>query len=86
MRRLALGHDCIGTEHVLLGLVRATDGVAARILLDFGVGADTIRNEVIRMMSGPGRHVSRAEPSPARIAVRSGAPSLPSVRRSSWDW
>ena len=59
---LALGHDWIGTEHVLLGLVRATDGVAARILLVFGVGADSIRNEVIRMMSGPGRHVSRAEP------------------------
>jgi ATP-dependent Clp protease ATP-binding subunit ClpC len=59
---LSLGHDWIGTEHVLLGLVRATDGVAARILLDFGADADTIRNEVIRMMSGQGRHVSRAEP------------------------
>ena len=59
---LALGHEWIGTEHVLLGLVRATDGVAARILLDFGADADTIRNEVIRMMSGPGRHVSLAEP------------------------
>ena len=59
---LSLGHDWIGTEHILLGLVRATDGVAARILLDFGADADTIRNEVIRMMSGPGRHVSRAEP------------------------
>jgi ATP-dependent Clp protease ATP-binding subunit ClpC len=59
---LALGHDWIGTEHVLLGLVRATDGVGARILLDFGADADTIRNEVIRMMSGTGRHVSGAEP------------------------
>ena len=59
---LALGHDWIGTEHVLLGLVRVTDGVAARILLDFGADADTVRNEVIRMMSGPGRHVSGADP------------------------
>jgi ATP-dependent Clp protease ATP-binding subunit ClpC len=59
---LALGHDWIGTEHVLLGLVRATKGVAAGILLGFGADAETIRNEVIRMMSGPGRHVSPAEP------------------------
>jgi ATP-dependent Clp protease ATP-binding subunit ClpC len=59
---LSLGHDWIGTEHVLLGLVRANDGVAARILLDFGADADTIRNDVIRMLSGSVRHVSRAEP------------------------
>jgi ATP-dependent Clp protease ATP-binding subunit ClpC len=59
---LSLGHDYIGTEHVLLGLVRADDGVAARILLDVGADANTIRNEVIRMMSGPGHRVSGAEP------------------------
>ena len=59
---LALGHDWIGTEHVLLGLVRATDGVAARVLLDSGADPDTVRNELIRMMSGTGRHVSGAEP------------------------
>jgi ATP-dependent Clp protease ATP-binding subunit ClpC len=59
---LSLGHDYIGTEHVLLGLVRVKEGVAERVLLDFGADADTIRNEVIRMMSGPGRHVSPAGP------------------------
>jgi ATP-dependent Clp protease ATP-binding subunit ClpC len=50
---LTLGHQYIGTEHVLLGLVRVEDGVAARILLDFGADAEKIRNEVIRMLSGP---------------------------------
>jgi ATP-dependent Clp protease ATP-binding subunit ClpC len=59
---LALGHDWIGTEHVLLGLVRATDGVAARILLDSGADPDTVRDEVIRMMSGQGRRARPAEP------------------------
>jgi hypothetical protein len=52
---LSLGHNYIGTEHILLGLVRENEGVAARILLDFDADAETIRNEIIRMLSGPGR-------------------------------
>ncbi|HXQ88646.1 MAG TPA: ATP-dependent Clp protease ATP-binding subunit [Solirubrobacterales bacterium] len=51
---LSLGHNYIGTEHILLGLVRENEGVAARILLDFDADSDKIRNEVIRMLSGPG--------------------------------
>jgi ATP-dependent Clp protease ATP-binding subunit ClpC len=49
---LALKHNYIGTEHVLLGLARENEGVAARILLDFGVDAERIRNEVVGMLSG----------------------------------
>ena|SRR5688572_19664778 len=48
---LSLGHNYIGTEHTLLGLVRENEGVAARILLDFDADADKIRNEVIRMLN-----------------------------------
>src|SRR4030088_366391 len=51
---LSLGHNYIGTEHILLGLVRENEGVAARILLDFDAVSEKIRNEVIRMLSGPG--------------------------------
>src|SRR4029077_7319274 len=51
---LSLGHNYIGTEHILLGLVRENEGVAARILLDFDADSDNIRNEVIRMLYGPG--------------------------------
>ncbi len=54
---LHLGHQYIGTEHVLLGLAREDEGVGARILLDFGVDAETLRGEVIRMLSGPGREL-----------------------------
>jgi Clp amino terminal domain, pathogenicity island component len=50
---LSLGHNYIGTEHILLGLVREYDGVAARILLDFDAGSETIRHEVLRMLSSP---------------------------------
>src|ERR671935_39122 len=51
---LSLGHNYIGTEHILLGLVRENEGVAARILLDFDADAEKIRNEIIRMLFGPG--------------------------------
>jgi ATP-dependent Clp protease ATP-binding subunit ClpC len=59
---LSLGHNYIGTEHLLLGLVRENEGVASRILLDFGVDAETVRNELIAMLSGPGRRPVRAVP------------------------
>src|SRR6201987_3320299 len=52
---LSLGHNYIGTEHILRGLVRENEGVAARILLDFDADAEKIRNEIIRMLSEPGR-------------------------------
>ncbi len=57
---LSLGHNYIGTEHILLGLVRENEGVAARILLDFDADSEKIRNEVIRMLSGPGSRGARA--------------------------
>jgi ATP-dependent Clp protease ATP-binding subunit ClpA len=52
---LSLGHNYIGTEHILLGVARENSGVAARILLDFGVDAEKIRNETARLLSAPGR-------------------------------
>jgi ATP-dependent Clp protease ATP-binding subunit ClpC len=50
---LMLGHNHLGTEHILLGIVRENEGVAARILLDFGADAEAVRNEVVRTL-GPG--------------------------------
>jgi ATP-dependent Clp protease ATP-binding subunit ClpC len=52
---LALGHSYIGTEHVLLGLLHAREGVAARILLEYGVDGDNIRGKIVRRhgMKGP---------------------------------
>ena len=62
---LSLGHNYIGTEHILLALVRENEGVASRILLDFDADAETIREEVRRMLSGPGsqRRIGQAESS-----------------------
>ena len=43
---LSLGHNYIGTEHLLLGLVREGEGVAVRILLDQGIDAEKVRDAV----------------------------------------
>ncbi len=65
---LSLSHNYIGTEHLLLGLVALNDGAAARILRDFDVGAEQIRNKVIQALSEPGGSprpvIAPAEPPP----------------------
>jgi ATP-dependent Clp protease ATP-binding subunit ClpC len=55
----ALRHDYIGTEHILLGIVRENEGVAARILLDFDADAEKIREAVFRMLGGQAVHGRR---------------------------
>jgi ATP-dependent Clp protease ATP-binding subunit ClpA len=52
------------TEHILLGLVRENEGVAAHILLDFDADSEKIRNEVIRLVP-PATRPEEAEPRPA---------------------
>jgi ATP-dependent Clp protease ATP-binding subunit ClpC len=61
---LSLAHNYIGTEHILLGLVHENEGVAARVLLDLGADAETIRDAVIAMLSAQGIRTGRrtAEP------------------------
>lgn len=46
----SLGHELVGTEHILLGLVREGSGVAARVLEALGVDADKVREEVVRIV------------------------------------
>jgi len=47
-----LGHNYIGTEHLLLGLMREPEGVAAVILRGMGIDLDKVREEVINMLNG----------------------------------
>jgi FolB domain-containing protein len=47
-----LGYSYIDTEHILLGLVREPEGVAARVLSKLGVDSDKVRREVVRMLGG----------------------------------
>ena len=49
---MRLEHNYIGTEHILLGLVRESEGVAVRVITDLGAGPDDVRREVVRMLPG----------------------------------
>ena len=51
---VALGHNYIGTEHILLGVLRADDGVASTVLRVFDADPKKIHAEIIRMLSRPG--------------------------------
>jgi ATP-dependent Clp protease ATP-binding subunit ClpA len=57
---LAVGHNYIGTEHILLGLVRENDGVAARIMLDLGADSQRVRDEVLAALGAMGAAVPSA--------------------------
>lgn len=50
---LSVGHDYIGTEHILLGLVREHEGVATGVIAELGTDGEAIRNEVLRMLGRP---------------------------------
>jgi len=49
---LQLGHNYIGTEHILLGLIREGEGVAAQVLLKLGADLNRVRQQVIQLLSG----------------------------------
>ena len=51
---LQLGHNYIGTEHTLLGLIREGEGVAAQVLQQLGAELQKVRQTVIQLLSGPG--------------------------------
>ncbi|MFZ5966834.1 MAG: ATP-dependent Clp protease ATP-binding subunit [Bacillota bacterium] len=48
-----LGHSYIGTEHLLLGLIREGEGIAAKILIDSGVNLEKARDEVMKLLGNP---------------------------------
>src|SRR5687767_5508536 len=50
---LQLGHNYIGTEHILLGLIREGEGVAAQVLVRLGVDLNRARQQVIQLLSSP---------------------------------
>jgi ATP-dependent Clp protease ATP-binding subunit ClpC len=46
------GVNYVGTEHILLGLIREGEGVAAKVLHNFGISADKVREEVVKLLGG----------------------------------
>jgi ATP-dependent Clp protease ATP-binding subunit ClpC len=61
---LGLGHNHIGTEHVLLGVIRVEDGVATQVLASYELTADRVRDAVIRSLANPQRPRPGLRPAP----------------------
>ncbi|HEX9824141.1 MAG TPA: ATP-dependent Clp protease ATP-binding subunit [Actinomycetota bacterium] len=61
---LQLGHNYIGTEHILLGLIREGEGVAAQVLQKLGADLNRVRQQVIQLLSGytGGKETAAGEP------------------------
>src|SRR5438105_3404091 len=72
-----MGHSHVGTEHLLLGLIREEEGVAAQVLENLGVRLDIVREEVISLL-GEGQPGPAAPATPARTAggTKSKTPTL----------
>jgi ATP-dependent Clp protease ATP-binding subunit ClpA len=68
---LAMGHNYVGTEHILLGLIREGDGVAAQVLVRMGADLNRVRQQVIRILSGH-QDQDKDEPKGGRAARRAG--------------
>ncbi|HEY3127054.1 MAG TPA: Clp protease N-terminal domain-containing protein [Candidatus Limnocylindria bacterium] len=59
-----LGHSHVGTEHLLLGIVRETESTAAKVLGSFGVSLEAVRQNVIATLGQPHREVGASAPAP----------------------
>ncbi|MFM8815408.1 MAG: Clp protease N-terminal domain-containing protein, partial [Actinomycetes bacterium] len=62
---LQLGHNYIGTEHILLGLIREGEGVAAQVLVKLGADLSRVRQQVIQLLSGYQGPSGKSEGAPA---------------------
>ncbi|GDY30791.1 ATP-dependent Clp protease ATP-binding subunit [Gandjariella thermophila] len=71
---LQLGHNYIGTEHILLGLIREGEGVAAQVLVKLGADLNRVRQQVLQLLSGyqgkePAETGGRSESTPSSSLV-----------------
>jgi ATP-dependent Clp protease ATP-binding subunit ClpC len=76
---LQLGHNYIGTEHILLGLIREGEGVAAQVLVKLGADLSRVRQQVIQLLSGysgPGGQQEKAGATPGGSGEQTPSGSL----------
>ncbi|NMD56876.1 MULTISPECIES: ATP-dependent Clp protease ATP-binding subunit [Tsukamurella] len=69
---LQLGHNYIGTEHILLGLIREGEGVAAQVLVKLGADLNRVRQQVIQLLSGYQGKEGGGEPAGAGARTSGG--------------
>ena len=73
---LELDHNYIGTEHILLGLIREGEGVAAQVLVRLGADLDRVRQQVIDLLAA---YKARAEEAEQAVSSEPAEPSAPSA-------
>ncbi|HTM57495.1 MAG TPA: Clp protease N-terminal domain-containing protein, partial [Candidatus Udaeobacter sp.] len=73
----SLGHNYVGTEHLLLGLIREGEGVAAKVLLELGVDRKRVREETLKLLGGT--------PSSSTGAEREERPETPALNQFGRD-
>ena len=78
---LKLGHNYIGTEHILLGLIREGEGVAAQVLVELGVNLDGARQKVIQLLADLPEDVGELAPRDEPLCPRC---DLPLSTTASW--
>ncbi|HSY15629.1 MAG TPA: ATP-dependent Clp protease ATP-binding subunit [Jatrophihabitantaceae bacterium] len=87
---LQLGHNYIGTEHILLGLIREGEGVAAQVLVKLGADLNRVRQQVIQLLNGyqskePVGTASEAAPSTSLVLDQFGRNLTQSAREGKLD-
>jgi ATP-dependent Clp protease ATP-binding subunit ClpC len=79
---LQLGHNYIGTEHMLLGLVREGEGVAAQVLISLGADLAKVRQQVIQLLSGYQGGKETTGPASSSESQSGGSPVLDQFGRN----
>src|SRR6186713_2159836 len=87
---LQLGHNYIGTEHILLGLIREGEGVAAQVLVKLGADLNRVRQQVIQLLSGyqgkePAGTAAEGTPSTSLVLDQFGRNLTQAARDSKLD-
>ncbi len=87
---LQLGHNYIGTEHILLGLIREGEGVAAQVLVKLGADLNKVRQQVIQLLNGyqskePAGTASESAPSTSLVLDQFGRNLTQSAREGKLD-
>jgi len=82
----ALNHNYVGTEHILLGILRESEGIAAQVLMSLGLKLEDVRQEVLNLLgagidSGPNGLGMKMESSGVRGKSKSKTPALDSFGR-----
>ncbi|MEP6598697.1 MAG: ATP-dependent Clp protease ATP-binding subunit, partial [Actinomycetota bacterium] len=87
---LQLGHNYIGTEHILLGLIREGEGVAAQVLVKLGADLNRVRQQVIQLLNGyqskePAGTASESAPSTSLVLDQFGRNLTQAAREGKLD-